>query len=64
MPKTEYQELTIRIPKPLHRSARIKSVKTGTSINKLMNEKLAEWVRESEEKYESKPSATASKAGK
>jgi predicted HicB family RNase H-like nuclease len=36
--------LTIRVPEPLHREARVLSVQTGESLNALVNKWLASWV--------------------
>lgn len=37
---------TFRLPKPLHKAARIKSVETKRSLNDVLVEKLKEWLDE------------------
>jgi predicted HicB family RNase H-like nuclease len=48
------QPLTVRVPKGLHEAARIKSIQTHTSLNRVFIEKLAEWVKESASKQAKK----------
>lgn len=57
MDNSQFQALTIRVPTPLHQAARIKGIKIGKSLNAVLNEKLAEWVKE-----EPQPPAAAQKA--
>jgi predicted HicB family RNase H-like nuclease len=42
--------MTIRIPAELHEQARILSVRSGQSLNSLINLWLARWVRIQQEK--------------
>lgn len=58
MNQSETQAFNVRIPIALHLQARIKSVKTGKSLNEVITEKLAEWVKEEQ------PAASAKGKGK
>lgn len=42
----KFASLTLRIPSDIHRSARLKSVMTGRSLNAIVTQKLQEWVNE------------------
>ncbi len=46
--ETTFQAFSIRLPSELHMAARLKSVRTGKTLNEIVNEKLAEWVKEPE----------------
>lgn len=53
---------SIRIPEAVHEAALIKSIKTKKSVNKFINEKLAEWVNEPEAKTPTPRVTTARRA--
>ena len=43
------KQLNIRIPKDLHRQAKIISAQTGRSLSEVVEELLGEWTREQEQ---------------
>jgi hypothetical protein len=52
MQKEQLVPFSIQIPESVHRAARLKSLLTDKSINRFVNEKLAEWVNEPEPRDE------------
>lgn len=48
-----YKNVLIRVPPETHLAARIKSIRLGKSFNKVLNEKLVEWLKEPDHKDES-----------
>lgn len=58
MEEMEFQAFSVRLPVALHQEARIKSVKTGKSLNEVIVEKITEWVNEP-----AKPAAQPAKKG-
>lgn len=46
MAEEQTQALTVRLPVELHTAARHKSLDIGKSLNEIIIEKLAEWVKE------------------
>lgn len=44
----ETKNVLIRVPSPTHKLARMKSLRVGKSLNKVLNAKLMEWLNEPE----------------
>lgn len=53
--------IIIRVPPDLHQAARVKSINVGRSLNEVLSEKLAEWVRETDKAATAKSAKAASK---